>query len=100
MIYSVNAITMTKNPSHISDKASSHSKARAEKTSIDKDQTAVDSHQLIAELREAVRARDDFLAVAAHELRNPPTPILLSVQLLRIAERSGNHAQWGAEIDR
>lgn len=33
----------------------------------------------IAELTEAVQARDEFISVAAHELRNPMTPILLLV---------------------
>jgi two-component system, OmpR family, sensor kinase len=33
----------------------------------------------IAELLDAVRARDEFISVAAHELRNPMTPILLLV---------------------
>lgn len=37
----------------------------------------------VVELREAVDARDAFLAVAAHELRNPMTPILAHVQRLR-----------------
>jgi two-component system OmpR family sensor kinase len=37
----------------------------------------------VMELREAVGARDAFLAVAAHELRNPMTPILAHVQRLR-----------------
>jgi signal transduction histidine kinase len=36
----------------------------------------------IAELEEALRARDDFLAVAAHELRNPMTPIGAQIELL------------------
>ena len=48
--------------------------------------------QLIAEnarLREAVAARDSFLAVAAHELRNPMTPILGRVTLLRRAVARG-----------
>ena len=36
-----------------------------------------------ARLTEAVAARDAFLAVAAHELRNPMTPIIGRVQLLR-----------------
>jgi two-component system, OmpR family, sensor kinase len=34
-------------------------------------------------LREAVLVRDDFIAVAGHELRNPMTPIIGRVQLLR-----------------
>lgn len=32
--------------------------------------------QQVEELRQAVRARDDFIAIAAHELRNPMTPLL------------------------
>ena len=36
-----------------------------------------------AQLSEAVAARDAFLAVAAHELRNPMTPIVGRVQRLR-----------------
>ncbi|HLX05445.1 MAG TPA: histidine kinase dimerization/phospho-acceptor domain-containing protein, partial [Candidatus Binatus sp.] len=45
--------------------------------------------RLIEQLREAVRIRDDFLAIASHELRNPLTPILLGLQLIRAAEKSG-----------
>ena len=41
-----------------------------------------DKDRLIAELREAVRARDEFVAIAAHELRNPMTPILMQVHTL------------------
>jgi two-component system, OmpR family, sensor kinase len=36
----------------------------------------------IADLTEAVRARDDFIAVAAHELRNPLTPLNGQIELL------------------
>ena len=42
-----------------------------------------------AALHEAVTARDRFLAVAAHELRNPMTPIRGRVQLLRQMLRRG-----------
>ncbi|MBR0664461.1 HAMP domain-containing histidine kinase [Roseomonas hellenica] len=41
--------------------------------------------RLIAELREAVFARDEFVAIAAHELRNPMTPILMQVGSLAAA---------------
>jgi len=46
-------------------------------------------HRRIAELAEAVAARDAFMAVAAHELRNPMTPILGQVDLLLDAVRAG-----------
>jgi signal transduction histidine kinase len=37
-----------------------------------------------AELREADRRKNEFLAVLAHELRNPMAPILNSVEVLRL----------------
>lgn len=46
-----------------------------------------DKDRLIEELREAVRARDEFVAIAAHELRNPMTPILMQVSSLLKAAR-------------
>ena len=46
-----------------------------------------DRDHLIEELREAVRARDEFVAIAAHELRNPMTPILMQVGGLLAAAR-------------
>ena len=39
--------------------------------------------QEVAQLREAVQARNEFISIAAHELRNPLTPLLLTVQSLR-----------------
>jgi signal transduction histidine kinase len=42
---------------------------------------------LIEELRAALRARDEFVAIAAHELRNPMTPILLQIGNLLSAVR-------------
>jgi two-component system OmpR family sensor kinase len=59
-----------------------------------------DCERLIGELREAVRARDDFISIAAHELRNPITPIQLCVRLIRIAEESGNYTKVAAELGR
>jgi signal transduction histidine kinase len=46
-----------------------------------------DRDRLVEELREAVRARDEFVAIAAHELRNPMTPILLQVSILLAAAK-------------
>ena len=59
-----------------------------------------DRDRTIAELREAVRARDDLLAIAGHELRNPLTPIQLCVQLIRMAERIGDLVKIRAELTR
>lgn len=42
----------------------------------------------VAQLRAAVQARNDFISVAVHELRNPMTPLLIIVQSMRgMAER-------------
>lgn len=43
----------------------------------------------IVELTAAVCARDSFIAVAAHELRNPMTPIIGHIELLMSAVRAG-----------
>ncbi len=39
--------------------------------------------QEVVRLREAVEARNEFISVAAHELRNPLTPLLMTVQSMR-----------------
>jgi two-component system, OmpR family, sensor kinase len=45
--------------------------------------------RLVAKLAQAVRARDEFIAIAAHELRNPMTPILGYVEhILAVSRRS------------
>lgn len=43
------------------------------------------------ELRDAVRARDEFLAIAAHELRSPMHALMLQVEsVMTVARRVGN----------
>jgi signal transduction histidine kinase len=44
--------------------------------------------QHVEELRQAVRARDDFTAIAAHELRNPMTPLLGVADLALVTTRA------------
>jgi PAS domain S-box-containing protein len=48
----------------------------------DRAAVALENGRLLSEALEAVSARDDFLAVAAHELRSPLTSMLLHVQML------------------
>jgi signal transduction histidine kinase len=43
--------------------------------------------QLVETLQRSVRARDDFIVIAAHELRNPMTPIVGVAELALIAAR-------------
>ncbi|HTH75733.1 MAG TPA: ATP-binding protein, partial [Trinickia sp.] len=40
--------------------------------------------RLVAELREAGRAKDEFLAMLGHELRNPLSPIVTALRLMRM----------------
>jgi len=47
-------------------------------------------------LRAADRHKNDFLAMLAHELRNPLTPIRLSAQLLSQPGLDESHVQWAA----
>jgi two-component system, OmpR family, sensor kinase len=51
-----------------------------------------DLRQQVAQLRDAVRARDDFIAIAAHELRNPMTPIMAVAELALKAARDAESA--------
>jgi two-component system OmpR family sensor kinase len=91
---------MAKHPSDAADQTSSGAKRGAEKDVRPRQAEEDPRDQLIAELQQAVRARDDFLAVVAHELRNPLTPILLCVQLIREEEQSESDLKRDAELDR
>ncbi|HZZ84564.1 MAG TPA: ATP-binding protein [Anaeromyxobacteraceae bacterium] len=51
---------------------------------------ALENAGLFRSAREAVRARDEFLAIASHELKTPLTPLRLSVQLLQRAVARGD----------
>ena len=59
-------------------------------TDIHEQKLAVEARErLLAQTQEAVRARDVFLAVAAHELKTPLTPLRLEVEGLLRGVRSG-----------
>jgi two-component system OmpR family sensor kinase len=54
--------------------------------------TLEELQQRNAELAEAVAARDTFIAVAAHELRNPMTPMIGQIDLLLAGLRAGRYS--------
>jgi signal transduction histidine kinase len=49
-------------------------------------------------LREEARRKNDFLAVLAHELRNPLAPIRNSVQLLRLKRPAEPESEWAHDV--
>jgi signal transduction histidine kinase len=54
--------------------------------------------QAEARLEEAARRKDEFLAMLAHELRNPLAPIRNAVELIRLAEPAGTKVRWAADV--
>jgi signal transduction histidine kinase len=50
---------------------------------------AIDNARLYATAEQAVRARDDFLAIASHELKTPLTPLRIQIQTLERLVRRG-----------
>jgi signal transduction histidine kinase len=54
--------------------------------------------QLNSTLREANRHKDEFLAMLAHELRNPLAPIESAVQILRLKGSHDQEVQWARDV--
>jgi PAS domain S-box-containing protein len=54
--------------------------------------------RLNAELQEASRRKDEFLATLAHELRNPLAPIRYAVEMLKIPHLSAAERQSSREV--
>ncbi len=54
--------------------------------------------RLAAELSDADRRKDEFLATLAHELRNPLAPIRNGLQLMRLIDGSGEAGRQSLEI--
>lgn len=51
-----------------------------------------------AQLREADRRKDEFLATLAHELRNPLAPVAYALRLLRLKGASQPHVERSADL--
>ncbi|WP_229259296.1 hybrid sensor histidine kinase/response regulator [Duganella aceris] len=69
---------------------------RERKLLLDSLNQALASHQTaLADAREAGRAKDEFLAVLGHELRNPLSPIVTSLDLLDLRDDGASRKERG-----
>ncbi|MEO5618136.1 MAG: PAS domain S-box protein, partial [Candidatus Eisenbacteria bacterium] len=59
---------------------------------------AIENASLLAALRESDHRKDEFLAMVAHELRNPLAPISNAVQILRAKAPPPAVLQWATEV--
>jgi PAS domain S-box-containing protein len=54
--------------------------------------------EVTAELRAADRRKDEFLAMLAHELRNPLAPIANAIAVLRLPKLESNRLDWARDV--
>jgi signal transduction histidine kinase/CheY-like chemotaxis protein len=54
--------------------------------------------RLIHQLRQADRRKDEFLAVLAHELRNPLAPVRNAVEVMRLRDVDDPGLRWARDI--
>ncbi len=54
--------------------------------------------RLIQQLRQADRRKDEFLAVLAHELRNPLAPVRNAVEVMRLRDVDDPNLRWARDI--
>ncbi len=59
---------------------------------------AVENMSLLAALRESDRRKDEFLAMLAHELRNPLAPIRNAVKILQLNGSPLPDLQWARDV--
>ena len=59
---------------------------------------ALDNANLYAKIQEEDRRKDEFLAMLAHELRNPLAPISNAVHILQISDKDPAKRIWATEV--
>jgi signal transduction histidine kinase len=59
---------------------------------------AIDNARFYQDFKEADRRKDEFLAMLAHELRNPLAPIRNALQVLRLRGPEASTVQWAQEL--
>jgi signal transduction histidine kinase len=55
-------------------------------------------YDLTAQLREADRRKDEFLALLAHELRNPLAPVRNAVSIMQMSEIADPRLRWCRDV--
>ncbi len=64
----------------------------------DRAAVALENAMLLAQLQESDRRKDEFLAILAHELRNPLAPIRNATEVLRAGGQSHERANWARQV--
>ena len=59
---------------------------------------ALDNCLLYARIHEADQRKNEFLAMLAHELRNPLAPVRNAVQILRMPNQQPSKLEWGLDV--
>jgi PAS domain S-box-containing protein len=59
---------------------------------------AIENAELVQALKEADRRKDEFLAVLAHELRNPLAPVRNAIEILRLTQSPSPNLQWTHDV--
>jgi PAS domain S-box-containing protein len=59
---------------------------------------AIENASLLQALQDADRRKDEFLAILAHELRNPLAPIRNAVHIMRVKGPPVPELQWAREV--
>ncbi len=59
---------------------------------------AIDNAQLYRDVQENDRRKNEFLAILAHELRNPLAPIRNAAQILRMLEIPDQSLLWASDV--
>jgi signal transduction histidine kinase len=59
---------------------------------------AIENALLLGELRDADRRKDEFIAILAHELRNPLAPMRNAVEIVRKSAGGVPEARWANEV--
>ncbi|HSN19359.1 MAG TPA: ATP-binding protein [Usitatibacter sp.] len=59
---------------------------------------AIENAALVQALKEADRRKDEFIAVLAHELRNPLAPVRNAIEILRASPPPTQQLQWTHDV--